>query len=247
MANKLFLIIILIYGTCVYAQQTTSGISPDRNLIAYSVTPANNNASAKVPLRSMDATSDEGLMPNKLREGYGRSGYSDPSVNSQNRRHKFMDRRHMAPYAISSSRYVSRSTITRSSAKANEVKLRISEENSNFSGDATLFFRIKNSNEDEINEDITIKEKDIAPQSENNISFEPNDEVILNLPKSNAAIRSSSETIVLNPKANLTTKRENSIIYKSKTEYIREYELYEEHRKKLIEAKIKEMEDTGEI
>ena len=125
MANKLFLIIILIYGTCVYAQQTTSGISPDRNLIAYSVTPANNNASAKVPLRSMDATSDEGLMPNKLREGYGRSGYSDPSVNSQNRRHKFMDRRHMAPYAISSSRYVSRSTITRSSAKANEVKLRI--------------------------------------------------------------------------------------------------------------------------
>jgi hypothetical protein len=125
MANRLFLIVILIYGTCVYAQQTTSGISPDGNLIAYSVTPANNNASVKVPLRSMDATTDEGIMTNKLREGYGRHGYSDPSINGQNRRHRFMDRRHMTPYTISTSRYVSRSTITRSSAKANEVKLRI--------------------------------------------------------------------------------------------------------------------------
>ena len=35
--------------------------------------------------------------------------------------------------------------------------------------------------------------------------------------------------------------------YNAENKYIREYELYEEHRKKLIEAKIKEMEDTGEI
>lgn len=104
------------------------------------------------------------------------------------------------------------------------IKLRINEEYSTFSGDAKIFFALKDGDEEEISEDITILEKELEDTGNND--SEASDDLILTSIQNNGGLIPGSSVITLTPKANLTTKKENSIIYKSKTEYIREYAPY---------------------
>ena len=100
-----------------------------------------------------------------------------------------------------------------------EIKLRISEEYSSFSGDAKIFFALKDGDEEEISEGIEILAGEIDTENDS-------ETVTTAYVQSNNSNLQTSSVITLTPKANLTTKRENSIIYKSKTEYIREYAPY---------------------
>ncbi len=101
-----------------------------------------------------------------------------------------------------------------------DIKLRIMEEYSNFLGDAKIFFILKNGDEEETSEDIEILAREETSDESNS---EPTTTAYV---QSNNSNLQTSAVIILNSRANSTFKKENSIIYKSKTEYIREYAPY---------------------
>ena len=103
MVNKLFLTVILIFSSCVYAQQ-----SDDKAILtdisgSYSGSWKSDMTHGKGMYTRADGTSHEGRW-----------------INSNS-----MRKRHMPPYKITNSLYVSRSTIKRAINQANEVRIRV--------------------------------------------------------------------------------------------------------------------------
>lgn len=107
--------------------------------------------------------------------------------------------------------------------KTETISLKMRDDYQNFSGNAVIFLKIKNDTEKEINMSITILQEDDSGSSNSDDSSAP-------AASASANDSSGSTPIVLGSKPkNYTSAQkngENSIVYKSKSEYIKEYAPY---------------------
>jgi hypothetical protein len=118
--------------------------------------------------------------------------------------------------------------------KTDTIKLRIKSDDSDFSGDADLYGRIRESgssgSEDDIDYSIEILEASQEEDSGSEIDSN-SDTNVLPPTNDNSNNKANSQSITLNTislgsPSNGTVEKDNSIIYKSKTEYIKEYAPY---------------------
>jgi hypothetical protein len=146
MVNRLFLIVVLIFGNYVYAQQsdckvTIADISGSysggcKNGLAHGKGVAQGTdryegqfikgmPDGKGTYRWAEGTYYEGQWKNGMREGMGKMVYSDSVVNGYWKDDKYLGEKLMPPFKITNSRSVSRSTITKSISSVNGVRIKI--------------------------------------------------------------------------------------------------------------------------
>lgn len=146
MVNRLFLIVVLIFGNYVYAQQsdckvTIADISGSysggcKNGLAHGKGVAQGTdryegqfikgmPDGKGTYRWAEGTYYEGQWKNGMREGMGKMVYRDSLVTGYWKDDKYLGEKLIPPFKITNSRSVSRSTISKSINVGNGVRIRI--------------------------------------------------------------------------------------------------------------------------
>lgn len=146
MVNRLFLIMVLIFGNYVYAQQSDCKVIKADISGSYSGGCKNGLAHGKGIAQGTDryegqfikgmpdgrgtyrwaeGTYYEGQWKNGLREGMGKMVYRDSVVTGYWKDDKYLGEKLIPPFKITNSRSVSRSTISKSVNVGNGVRIRI--------------------------------------------------------------------------------------------------------------------------
>jgi hypothetical protein len=146
MVNRLFLIVVLIFGNYVYAQQSDCKVTIADISGSYSGGCKNGLAHGKGVAQGTDryegqfikgmpdgkgiykwanGTYFEGQWKNGMKEGFGKMVYRDSVVTGYWKGDKYQGKKLIPPFKITNSRSVSRSTITKSVDVANGVRIRI--------------------------------------------------------------------------------------------------------------------------
>jgi len=146
MVNRLFIMLVLIFGNYVYAQQldckvTKAGISGSysggcKNGLAHGKGIAQGidryegqfikgMPDGKGTYKWADGNYYEGQWKNGMREGMGKMVYRDSLVNGYWKNDKYLGVKLIPPYSITQSMSVSRSNITKSISSLDGVKIRI--------------------------------------------------------------------------------------------------------------------------
>jgi hypothetical protein len=146
MLKKLFFILLLIAGSCAYAQQSDCKVLKPEIAGVYSGDCKNGLAQGKGIAQGIDRYEGQfkkglpngtgtykwangvyyaGGWKNGLRDGSGKMVYPDSTVNGEWREDKYMGIKKIAPFMIVSSLSVARYTFTKNPEKNDRVKIRL--------------------------------------------------------------------------------------------------------------------------